>query len=50
MAIQIGSVVRVKAPFNEVFPGEHPITGQSETGAWQIGGVDFAPEHLEEVS
>ena len=47
--IQVGSYVRVKPPFDEVFPGERVITGQSETGAWQIDGVDFAEEHLEEV-
>lgn len=47
----IGSTVRVLAPFAEFFPGVWTITGVSETGAWQIAdGVDFAPEHLEEVT
>lgn len=49
--IGIGSQVRVKPPFDEVWPGVWEINAQSETGAWQIdGGVDFAEEHLEEVA
>lgn len=47
--IGIGSRVRVLAPFNTMFPDIYVIEGQSETGAWKIGGVDFAPEHLELV-
>lgn len=47
--IAIGSRVRVKPPFNAVWPEEYEVSGLSETGAWQIDGVDFAAEHLDEV-
>jgi hypothetical protein len=49
--MQIGDIVRVKAPFNEFWPGEWPIVSVNpDTGAFQIdGGVDFAEEHLELV-
>jgi len=47
--IGIGSRVRVLAPFDQLYPDIYVIDGQSETGAWQIDGVDFAPEHLELV-
>lgn len=51
MAIGIGSLVRVKEPFDQQFPGVIPVTGQNaETGAWQIGEeVDFDESNLEEV-
>jgi hypothetical protein len=46
---EIGSMVRVKAPFDAFFPGAWAITGiNAETGAFQIGdGIDFDPSHLE---
>lgn len=48
--LAVGVTVRVRDPFNEQFPGEYLIEGQSETGAWRItGGVDFDPEYLEVV-
>lgn len=46
----IGSFVRVKAPFDEFYPDVFQIDAISETGAFQIDGVDFAAEHLEEVT
>jgi hypothetical protein len=49
MAIEVGSLVRVKPPFDEGREGVVEVTALSETGAWQIDGVDFAEEHLEEV-
>lgn len=45
----VGSLVRVKPPFDAAWPDEYRITAVSETGVWQIDGVDFAEEHLEEV-
>jgi hypothetical protein len=55
VSIQIGSRVRVTAPFDATLPGEFTVVGQnSENGAWQTevdGSVsDFAPEYLEEVA
>ena len=48
--IGLGSMVRVKPPFDSAWPGVWEVNGVSETGAWQInGGADFAEEHLEEV-
>lgn len=50
MAIGIGSVVTVKAPFNDYYVGTFIVNGRSESpNVWQINGVDFAEEHLEEV-
>lgn len=51
MTIAIGSIVRVKPPFDEAFPGEWEVNGQNEAnGAWQIdGGADFDEVWLEEV-
>jgi len=46
----IGSFVRIKAPFDEFYPYVLQIDSISETGAFQIHGVDFAEEHLEEVT
>lgn len=46
----IGSFVRVKAPFDEFYPYVLQIGAISEIGAFQIHGVDFAEEHLEEVT
>jgi hypothetical protein len=50
MAIGIGSFVRVKPPFDEFYTGTFEIDAISETGAFQINGVDFSPEYLEEVT
>lgn len=49
--IGVGSVVRVKAPFSEFFPGEYVVEAISATGAFQIcGGVDFDEIFLELVT
>jgi hypothetical protein len=49
--IGVGSLVRVKAPFTEFFPGEYVVEAMSVTGAWQIaGGIDFDAVYLELVS
>lgn len=48
--LEIGSAVRVKAPFSAVFPDVYFIEAISETGAYQIaGGFDFDAIHLELV-
>lgn len=49
--LEIGDKVRVKPPFEELFPGVWEITGiDADTGALQInGGKDFDPIHLEKV-
>lgn len=48
--LDIGSFVRVKPPFEEFYPDVFQIDAISETGAFQINGVDFSPEYLEEVT
>lgn len=49
--IGVGSLVRVKAPFNEFFPDEYVVESISVTGAFQIaGGIDFDVIFLEIVS
>jgi hypothetical protein len=49
--MQVGDRVRVKAPFDELFPDVYTIDGVNpETGAFQIcGDRDFDPVHLELV-
>lgn len=51
MTIGIGSLVFVKPPFDENFPGVQIVTGQNPaTGSWQIGDqIDFDEDNLEEV-
>ncbi len=48
--MQVGSRVRVAAPFDTVLPGVYVIVGISETGAWQIDTgsavTDFDAVHL----
>jgi hypothetical protein len=48
--MQVGSHVRVGAPFDVSLPGVYVIVGVSETGAWQIetdqGVLDFDETHL----
>jgi hypothetical protein len=48
--LNIGSFVRIKPPFEAFYPDVFQIDAISETGAFQINGVDFAPEYLEEVT
>jgi hypothetical protein len=49
--IDIGSIVRVKTPFSELYPETYVVTGISETGAFQIlDGLDFDIIFLEEVT
>ena len=44
----IGVRVRMKAPFDALFPDAYLIIGQSVTGAWTIeDGSDWAEEWLE---
>jgi len=47
---EVGQIVRVKAPFTELFPETYVIEGISVTGAFQIaGGIDFDAIFLELV-
>jgi hypothetical protein len=53
--IAIGSVVRVRPPFDDALPGTFVVVGQNpDTGAWQINGpngeTDFDEANLEEVT
>lgn len=51
MPIDVGSRVRVLAPFNATLDGEYTVEAWNEEAqAWTLEGVgDFAPEYLEEI-
>lgn len=49
--IGVGSLVRVKAPFSEFFPGEYVVEAMPSPTVFQLcGGIDFDVIFLELVS